>query len=117
MEHLDSVMLGVLDICGLVWYARQRVRRWLLRVVWIAGAMLGFVLVGPLALVVWVAASGLFGPKDQETRPDRERSYDGDDIAYIAACRNIENYQLNPNLYVGFHGDPYSQGTDGQTNK
>ena len=50
MEHLDSVMLGVLDICALVWYARQRARRWLLRLVWIAGAMLGFVLVGPLAL-------------------------------------------------------------------
>ncbi|MGH8655292.1 MAG: hypothetical protein ACREYE_25365 [Gammaproteobacteria bacterium] len=55
MEHLDSVMLSVLDICALVWYARQRARRWLLRLVWMAGAMLGFVLVGPLALVVWVA--------------------------------------------------------------
>ncbi len=63
MEHLDSVTLGVLDICALVWYACQRARRWLLRAGWIAGAMLGFVLVGPLALVMWIAASGLFGPK------------------------------------------------------
>ncbi len=63
MEHLDNVMLGVVDICALLWYAQQRARRWLLRLVWIAGAILGFVLVGPLALAVWAAASALFGSK------------------------------------------------------
>lgn len=76
MEHLDSVLLGALDICALVWYARQRARRWLLRLEWIAGAMLGFVLVGPLALVVWVAASGLFGPKDQASGASKINYYD-----------------------------------------
>ena len=37
--------------------------------------MLGFVLVGPLALVVWVAAGGLFGPKDQANEVSEDDDY------------------------------------------
>ena len=109
MEHLDSVMLGVLDICALVWYARQRARRWLLRLVWIAGAMLGFVLVGPLALVVWVAASSLFGPKDQASEVSEDDNYcfvEDMQIARETRKRSEEGARFGSTHDEVFH-DPY----------
>lgn len=111
METVLVVMLGALALGTWVRYGRVR-NASRMGLIWLAGAIVGFLLAGPLGMIVGGILGAPYAFKRGRVWAVREKTCTGGDIVHIAASRNVENYDLNPDLYVAFHGDPHSQNAD-----